>query len=472
MLEGTKEDKDMLTQMDVKLDGKIVARDGPSEDYQVAKLTEDFVALLHKVDLDINRSHGDCNLEQNRGDLASCDDLSDVKLQKLYHLDVVLLGVASVVQGNDVLKLLQGLLMPVSESDLEMLISLNADLDGTVDGNMWMTLLLAASRDDGDIKLGKTLLDGVDSSLRDSSRSRLGGSNSLDHLLIDSDRLVDMLLMLLTHLSERDQSQDVSMGLPTAGSLYNLLVLDRDLVEDRKLNLDVDFENVSILLVDLADDLLGPLVLSMVVTDSLPHEGAEFTELNPHAAAVVMTAKEEASLECIVMTVLDTLVQDSDDLKIILVHILVTNCLAVVSQLIQGSDSQAVGMTKMLLVSLKDLNVDLNHLLMSMMFLVELNENSERVTEQLILKTTRGQASTVDAKVNELSLLKVTLVMVALGETTSDMDAFPDRMLGESDADISAQDGLPSNLESALDDNFSLRPAVMLEVDTDESHAS
>jgi len=472
MLEGAEEDKDVLAQVDVKLYGKIVARDGPSEDYQVPKLTEDFVALLNKVDLDINRSHGDCNLEQSRGDLASGDDLGDVKLKKLDHLDVVLLSVAGGVQSDDVLELLQGLLMPVSESDLEMLVGLDADLNGAVDGNMTMTLLLAASRNDGDIKLGESLLDRVDSSLGDSSRSRLGGGSPLDHLLIDSDRLMDMLLMLLTHLSERYQSQDVSMGFPTTGSLDNLLVLDRDLVEDRKLNLDVDLENVGVLLIDLTDYLLGPLVLSVMVTDSLPHESTKFTELNPHAAAVVVTAKEETSLKGIVVTVLDTLVQDSDDLKIVLVHVFVADQLTVVSQLVQGPDGQAMSVTKMLLVSLKDLNVELNHLLMSVVFLVELNKNRERITEQLILKTTRGQASTVDAKVNELSLLKVTLVMVALGETTSDMDAFSDRMLRESYADISAQDGLPSDLEGALDDNFSLRPAMILEVDTDESHAS
>jgi hypothetical protein len=62
----------------------------------------------------------------------------------------------------------------------------------------------------------------------------------------------------------------------------------------------------------------------------------------------------------------------------------------------------------------------------------------------------------IDAEVNELSLLKVALAVVTLCKTASHMDTFPDRMLAKGDAGVSAQDGLPSDLESSLDNDFSL----------------
>jgi hypothetical protein len=45
-----------------------------------------------------------------------------------------------------------------------------------------------------------------------------------------------------------------------------------------------------------------------VVTDGLPHKGTELSELNPHAAAVVVATKEKGSFESIMVAMLDTLV--------------------------------------------------------------------------------------------------------------------------------------------------------------------
>ncbi|KAI6771402.1 hypothetical protein HG531_009027 [Fusarium graminearum] len=370
LLKSAEEDKDKLAQMDVELDGEVVARDRSSENNQIEAMV---MATLNRVVLD--------------------------------HLEVVLLRVAAVIQHNNVLKLLESVLMPASKSKLEMLIGLNTNLDGSVHGNMGMTFLLTARRNDCNVQLGKALLDCVDSSLYDNGH-----------------RLVDMLLMLLAHLSERNQGQDVSIGLPTTGFLNDLLVLDGDLVENRELNLDVNLKDVGVLLVDLTDDLLGPLVLSTMVTDSLPNEGTELSEFHPHTAAVVVATEEKGSFEGIVMAMLDTLVQDGDDLKIVLVHIFVTNQLAVMGQLVKSPDGQAMRVSKGLLVSLKDLDVDLNHLLVTMMFLIELNENGDRATQELVLKVTRGKTGAVDAKVDELSLLEVALVMVTSCKTSSHVD--------------------------------------------------
>jgi hypothetical protein len=64
--------------------------------------------------------------------------------------------------------------------------------------------------------------------------------------------------------------------------------------------------------------------------------------------------------------------------------------LAVMSQLVKSPDGQAMRMPKVLLVTLKDLDVNLNDLLVAVMFLVELSENSERTAQQLVFKAARG----------------------------------------------------------------------------------
>ncbi|KAI6752537.1 hypothetical protein HG530_013906 [Fusarium avenaceum] len=370
--------------VDVQLESKVNRRHSSSEDYEMAELAEYFVTFLDETDADVDRRQSNCNLEKRRRDLASCDNFRDVNLKELHHLEVVLLGVEGVVQLDHVLELLQCLLVPASQGDLEMLVGLDANLNSPVDRNIDMPIFLPSGGDNGHIQPGKTLLDRGHGSLGDNGGRSLGCGYFLDHLLVDSYRFVYMTLMFLAHLGKRDQGQDVAARLATTDSLNDFLVLDGDVVEDGIFNLDVDFKN------------------------------------------------------------------NSDNLKIVDVRILVSDELAMMGEEVQRLDGQVMGVAEIFLIPLQNLDIDLDHLLMSVMLLVELDQNCERLLQQFILEGARSQTGVIDAEVNRLGLLKMALTVVALGKSASHMDTFTSRMLAKCDGSFSAQDGLPV-LESDLD---------------------
>jgi hypothetical protein len=88
---------------------------------------------------------------------------------------------------------------------------------------------------------------------------------------------------------------------------------------------------------------------------------------------MVVAAKPKGRLEGIMMAMLDALVQNSDNLKIVGIRILVSNELAMMGQEVQGLDGQVMGVAEMLLIPLQNLDIYLDHLLMSMMLLIELD---------------------------------------------------------------------------------------------------
>lgn len=171
---------------------------------------------------------------------------------------------------------------------------------------------------------------------------------------------------------------------------------------------------------------------------------------------MIVATEPKGRFEGIMMAMLDTLIQNSDNLKIVGVRILVSNELAMMGEEVQRLDGQVMGVAKMLLIPLQNLDIDLDNLLMSVMLLVELDQNCERLLQQFILEGARSQTGVIDAEVNRLGLLKMALSVVALGKSASHMDTFTSRMLAKCDGSFSAQDGLPGDLKSSLDNDFSL----------------
>lgn len=121
-----------------------------------------------------------------------------------------------------------------------------------------------------------------------------------------------------------------------------------------------------------------------MVANSHPHETADLTEMDADSAWVIVAAKEQSSLEHIIIIILIAFIQYSNDFQVVSFNIFVANQLAIAKQIAQSLDGQMMAVAKVVLVRPKDLNVNLDDLFIPMILLVEFDANRERLAQQIV----------------------------------------------------------------------------------------